>query len=322
MRRLLVTGGLGFIGSYAAEEFARQGWHVEILDDRRGNVISGRPAGVAAVHTASCEDRAVLARLLLAGPKPDLVLHCASPVGPGAIAEASYGITEAIVEPTIAVSRACSLREIPLIHISTSEVYGSDGICREDGSCSVPAGDAPRLEYAVGKIAAEKIASHANAAIIRPFNVTGARQDARKGFVVPNFVEAALRGEPLRVFRPGTQRRAIMAVSDLVAAFVAVSERKRAFGQTLNIGAPENETTIADLAERVVRLLDSRSEIEITDGAAVWGPKWTEAAGFHKLPDITKATSRLGWTPRVGLDETILALAEEIRPTLAGRSAA
>lgn len=316
-RRLLVTGGLGFIGSYAAEEFAREGWHVEIVDDRRGNVVEGKPEGVVAVHTASCEDRGVIGRLLLGERKPDLVLHCASPVGPGAIATGDRHVTEAIIEPTIAISRACSIRSIPLIHISTSEVYGKSGVCSESDSCEIPAGDAPRLEYAVGKIAAEKIALHANAAVVRPFNVTGARQDSAKGFVVPNFVEAALEGRPLYVFRPGSQRRAIMSVHDLVASFLRIAERPDAFGQTFNIGAPENETSVISLAERIVSLLGSSSRIEITDGTAVWGAKWTEAAGFHKLPSIAKAEARLDWEPLVSLDSVILDLASEIRPTLA-----
>jgi len=314
--RVVITGGLGFIGSYVAERFARDGWIVSIIDDRRGNVVGALP-GVATVHTADCTDRGVIGRVILGGldgtGKADLVIHCASPVGPGAIAEADYGVTEAIVEPTIAIARACAFRSIPLIHISTSEVYGNSGVCSEGDGCNVPAGSAPRLEYAVGKLASEKIALHANAAIVRPFNVTAARQDAAKGFVVPNFVEAALRGEPLRVFTPGTQRRAIQSVHDLVEGIVRIAETPEAFGEIFNIGNPANEISVTHLAELIVRLLDSDSEIEVVDGRTVWGPKWSEAAGFHKLPDIEKARALLGWEPTVLLPSLIRDLADEIR---------
>lgn len=313
-RRVVITGGLGFIGSYVAERFARDGWIVSVIDDRRGNVVSAI-SGVV-VHTGRAEDREVLARIVHGhgeGRKADLVIHCASPVGPGAIAEADYGVTEAIVEPTIAVSRACAVASIPLIHISTSEVYGNSGVCSETDGCNVPPGNAPRLEYAVGKLASEKIALHADAAIVRPFNVTAARQDARKGFVVPNFVEAAIKGEPLRVFTPGTQRRAIQSVHDLVEGIVRIAETPEAFGEIFNIGNPANEISVTHLAELIVRLLDSDSEIEVVDGRTVWGPKWSEAAGFHKLPDIEKARALLGWEPTVPLPSLIRDLADEIR---------
>ena len=318
-RRVVITGGLGFIGSYVAERFARDGWIVSVIDDRRGNVVSAI-SGVV-VHTGRAEDREILARIVHGhgeGRKADLVIHCASPVGPGAIAEADYGVTEAIVEPTIAVSRACAVASIPLIHISTSEVYGNSGVCSETDGCNVPPGNAPRLEYAVGKLASEKIALHANAAIVRPFNVTAARQDARKGFVVPNFVEAAIKGEPLRVFTPGTQRRAIQSVRDLVEGIARIADLlldadPTVAGEIFNIGNPANEISVTHLAELIVRLLDSDSEIEVVDGRTVWGPKWSEAAGFHKLPDIEKARALLGWEPTVPLPSLIRDLADEIR---------
>lgn len=316
-RRVVITGGLGFIGSYTAERFAREGWTVSIIDSRVGNVVPSVTNVVT--HTADCKDRGHLARILgLADRKADLVIHCASPVGPKAIAEANYGVTEAIVEPTIAVARACNVASIPLIHISTSEVYGSSGVCTETDGCQIPAGNDPRLEYAVGKIAAEKIALHANAAIVRPFNVTAARQDSAKGFVVPNFVEAALRGDPVKVFRPGTQRRSIQSVHDLVGGILRIANRfDVARGEIFNLGNPDNEIAMEELAHLVVCLLGSESDVEIVDGREVFGPKWTEAAGFHKLPDIGKARRLLDWEPVVPLRTVIEDLAAEIRPVLA-----
>ena len=310
-RSILITGGLGFIGSYAAEAFRDDGWEVTILDDRRAALLDEPPEGVEFME-GSCEEMDPMVRKWIIGSAPSRVtriLHCASPVGPGAIAQADYSVTTEIVRPAIAVTETARSMGIPLIFISTSEVYGSSGICYEADDCVLPAGSAPRLEYAIGKLAAEKISLRADSTIVRPFNVTGARQDSSKGFVVPNLIEQAIEQKPLSVFEPGTQKRAIMAIGDLCEALIRIAHRQP--GLIFNIGAPENQTSILDLAKLIIEELGSFSEIEIIDGRDKWGSRWTEAAGFHKLPGIERAERILGWKPEIDLPEIIHSVAAE-----------
>jgi nucleoside-diphosphate-sugar epimerase len=162
-----------------------------------------------------------------------------------------------------------------------------------------------RIQYAAGKLAAEQIArtEKIDVVSIRPFNIAGPRQSRSKGFVIPTFCEQALAGEPLTVFEDGQQERCPTAVWDLVDFVVNVDPRKHS-GTVVNVGNPDNRTTVLGLAELVLDVTGSSSEIEFTTGKAVHGPEYEEAVGVVKAPDITLARS-LGWEPTVGLREMV-----------------
>lgn len=312
-KTILITGGLGFVGSYAAEAFLAEDWEVFLLDDRRGPVVDDVPGAKLIVGDVAAIGANWITRL-----DPDVVLHCASPVGPGALAQRPErsSVADEILKTSVPVAHACATIGAPLIYISTSEVYGLSGPCAEDDDCVVPAGHTPRLQYAVGKRAAEQIAATVvpSCAIVRPFNIAGARQDRAKGFVLPTFVEQALGGEPLTVFGDGSARRAFMDVRDLCELLLriggAMGRATSPVGpHVLNAGAPQNTTTIADLAGRVQDKVEHRegqtSPIVYVDGTEVHGPRWTEAAGYHKVPVIGAAQHLFGWEAVTDLDSLI-----------------
>jgi len=175
-----------------------------------------------------------------------------------------------------------------------------------------------RIEYALAKLTSEAMIGNSQhrglrAIVIRPFNVAGPRQSRAGGFVLPTFVQQALGDRPLTVFAGGRQTRAFLGIDDLVG-FVARHVDDRLFEQPAlyNVGNPDNATTIQALAERVIRLLGSRSTIVQVDPKSVYGPLYFEAESVEKVPAIGKATA-LGWSPAQSLDAIIAQCAEYYR---------
>jgi UDP-glucose 4-epimerase len=212
-----------------------------------------------------------------------------------------------IVADAAAVIGYCQAQDVPLVNISTSEVYGFSGEYRESDACVVPAANrwSPRLEYAVGKLAAEMEIrlSGIEAVSIRPFNVVGARQLPDGGFVLPTFAEQAVSGQALTIFGPGLQVRCLTAVED-VAAFVHHAINRGALEGVVNVGNPANRTDIVTLAHKVCDAAGVKHYFEWTNGRAVHGPDYAEAEGVIKTPNIDRARA-LGWAPKRGLDELI-----------------
>jgi nucleoside-diphosphate-sugar epimerase len=318
-RRLLITGGLGFIGSAAAERFLQQGEAVTIVDSCVANVVDpatlGGPFSAAEVICASVEkhfqDPACVAGY-------DLVIHAASCVGPASLLAQQGAIGPEIVGATQAVIRACLLTGVPLVYLSSAEVYGRSGTLGEASAVRIPPHYNARIEYALAKLTSEAMVVNSRvqglrSVVIRPFNVAGAAQSRAGGFVMPTFVQQALGDRPLTVFGSGQQKRAFLGVTDLAHFFSEhVSDDLCAQAGVYNLGNPGNATTILDLARRVKDRLGSRSEIVHLDPKTVYGSRYEEAESFEKLPDV-KRVAALGWRPKQSLDDIIHEVAEYYR---------
>jgi len=311
-RQVIVTGGLGFIGSALSERLLRAGDAVTIVDSMVTNVVE--PSHFAArfpnvrIQVASVAD-------FFATPPPlgrhDVVFHAASLVGPAGILAYAGTIGEDLVHATSRVVNACSQSGAALVYMSSAEIYGKSGVLEETADVRVPAHYNARIEYALGKLTCEAMIANSRgrglrATVIRPFNVVGPRQNRAGGFVMPTFVQQALAGEAVTVFASGLQQRAFTDVEDVVSFLVdyAVPAADRE-ELVFNVGNPHNTITIVDLARRITYLLNSRSEIVFTSGDKVHGPLYFEAESVEKLPDIRRAAS-LGWSPRKTLDEVIM----------------
>ena len=314
---VLITGGLGFIGSAIANEFLGQSARVTIVDSLISNVATASDFDGKAVDLRTCCVEEYLRQADLRD-QHDLVVHAASYVGPAGILKYSGRIAPRILSVSSALAEACVESGVPLLLISSSEVYGINGVLQEDMAVEIPTEISARIEYALAKLASEAILTNChsrglNSASIRPFNVVGARQSRFGGFVVPTFVQQALVSKPLTVFGSGEQQRTFISVEDL-GRFIVDHLRADAFGRNpkFNIGNPDNVCTINELAEKVVAVVGSDSPIEHVDPTTIYGPLYTEAASRIKICDIGRARS-LGWSPSKSLEEIISDTADYFR---------
>ncbi len=318
MRRVLITGGAGFIGSHLAEALAGRGESVYLLDDlstgRRENVEhllgaggTGPGGGGVKLVVGSVMDSGVLSKLV---GTCDHVVHLAAAVGVKYILDNPLGSIMTNVVGTEHVLRWCAEFEKPLFLASTSEVYGvqSKAPLREDDYCVLGATSVARWSYACSKALDEfmALAYHGKGAfpvtIARLFNTVGPRQSAAYGMVLPRLVDQALRGEALTVFGDGKQTRTFTHVADVVTAMVQLMDRPESAGQVYNIGGTD-EVSIGELAERILRKTGAKSKIRFIPYAEAYGKNFEDMP--RRVPDVTKLREAIGWAPAVGLEKIL-----------------
>lgn len=318
MTNILITGGFGFIGGHLIHRLLVGATangirpYVHVVDN-----LSTSPVPVEVLlgdlnyPNQLTYDLMPIHDWLRNGTSDewDIIYHLASPVGPAGILPYAGKMAHYIVQDTVGLIELAKRSNALLVDISTSEIYGGgqNGLCSETMPRIVPPETTVRLEYAIGKLAAETAIMnecHINglkASIIRPFNVAGPRQSGKGGFVLPRFVAQAMTGQPLTVFGDGSQLRAFTHVSDIVDGIIRTSQRGKQ--GVYNLGNPDNRTSILELAQTVVEVVSSHSEIVFMDGREVYGEHYAEAA--NKFPDATKAMTELQWQPMKRIEETI-----------------
>lgn len=326
-RHALITGGAGFVGSHLAERLLDDGFRITILD----NLSTGLYANVAHLEGRSdvtlIIDTVFNERLMSELIREcDLVFHLASAVGVKLIMERPVHTIETIFGGTEIVFRHCSRFRKPVLLTSTSEVYGKGTAIpfREEDDVVTGATTKHRWAYACAKSLDEflALAHHRETSlpvsVVRLFNTVGPRQTGQYGMVVPRFVEAALDDEPIRVHGDGQQCRCFAHVKDIVEGLASLLQNPACFGQVINLGS-ERETSIRALAERVIELTGSRSEIELVPYEQVYG------AGFEdmqrRVPCIEKARRLIGFRPTRSLDAIIQDVAAHFERARAGRDA-
>ena len=291
----VVTGGIGFIGSHLVDRLLLEGMDVLIVDDCRSTRqrASELWPGEERVKLLMADCRETVLPV-----KADVVFHLASPVGPVGVLSRAGRITPEVVDGSLAAARWAVRDSCPIIDVSTSEVYGGgdQGLCAESMPRIVEAGAWARLEYQTAKLAAEVMLVNmpdVDVRIIRPFNVAGPRQSSAGGFVLPRLVEQALTGNPLTVYTPGTQRRALTHVLDIVDG-IWLAWRKGEANRDYNLGNPGNTCSMMALAQEVADYVGG-ADVQVVDPVGLHGPEFREAA--EKFPDATRAMTELGWRP-------------------------
>jgi nucleoside-diphosphate-sugar epimerase len=314
--RALVTGGAGFIGSHLVERLISRGDHVTVLD----NLSTGQADNLATVreHTSftmvegSVLDEALVNRLVA---DTDVVYHLAAAVGVDLVLRHPLRSLETNIQGTEHVLRAAAERGLRVLIASTSEVYGKNNkdALAEDDDRVLGSARLSRWFYASAKAIDEAFAlaywheRHLPVTVVRLFNTVGPRQTGVYGMVVPRFVRWALHGEPIRVYGDGQQTRCFTNVHDVVRALVALVDTPSAAGEIFNIGQPD-EIRIVDLAQRVIQLCESRSEIKLVpyDADEAYGER---AAGYEdmrrRVPNADKLFEYTGFRPSVPLEQTL-----------------
>ena len=252
MKNILITGGLGFIGTHCIEKWTEENWSVYVIDNLSSNAIT-QDHPIAKDVTYIYGD--VIDTNWEKLPKFDLILHLASPVGPVGVLKHSGIMADIILKDIYSVIDGAKYNNCPLVFVSTSEIYGhrdSKTYLSEDEDKVLKGEFTVRNEYAIAKLLSEIVLSNCGKIdkdfkyqIIRPFNVTGAFQLPDGGFVLPRFVKQALEGEDITVYYTGQQIRAFTWVKDIVDGIYLTSVASdELWNQEWNVGNEKNEETI------------------------------------------------------------------------------
>ncbi|MEK7515979.1 MAG: UDP-glucuronic acid decarboxylase family protein, partial [Patescibacteria group bacterium] len=295
-KTILVTGGAGFIGSHLCERLLALGHEVVCLD----NFFTGSKENIRHLMPS---DRFELVRHDITSPthvEADAIIHLACPASPIHYQHDPVQTVRTNVIGTINALDLAKRLKIPMIHASTSEVYGDpeEHPQRESYFGSVnPLGT--RACYDEGKRCAETLCMDyhrqygVDVRIVRIFNTYGPRMAFDDGRVISNFIVQSLEGRDITIYGDGSQTRSFQYVDDLIHGFLAFLESEP-FTGPVNLGNPE-EYRIADLAQQVIAATASASKL-------VHLPL-PQDDPRRRMPDISLAKAKLGWEPKVPLRE-------------------
>src|SRR4051812_10279573 len=317
--KILITGGAGFVGSHFADKLLADGDEITVIDD----LSTGRYANVE--HLEDRDGfRLIIDTVLNASlmeeliRESDRVYHMASAVGVRLIMEQPVKTIETIFHGTDVVLGNCSKFRKRVLIPSTSEVYGK-GVSvpfKEDDDLLTGATDKHRWAYACAKTLDEFLAlahfkeTRLPVIVARLFNTVGPRQTGQYGMVVPRFVQAALRNEPIEVHGDGTQSRCFGHIADIVEGLTTMMEDPACFGQVINMGS-DAEVTINALAERAIALTSSSSKIKYVPYSEAYGEGFEDMQ--RRVPSLEKARRMIGYQPTRTLDDIINDVAGELR---------
>jgi UDP-glucose 4-epimerase len=316
--RVLITGGAGFIGSHLCERLLLEGHQVTVIDD----FSTGRYANVASlvnlqnfkVTEGSILDKATLLPLI---NESEYVFHLAAAVGVFNIVRNPLNSLLTNIRGTENVLEFANERKVPVFVTSSSEVYGKNvsNSLRESDDRVLGSPVTLRWSYSEAKAIDESLAyayfveKQLETRIVRFFNTVGPRQLGAYGMVVPRFVKAALRNEPITVYGDGHQTRCFAHVYDVVDAVVDIAFADNTIGKVINIGN-DFEISINDLAKRIILETGSRSEIVYVPYDEAYGDGFEDME--RRVPNIALVKDLVGWQPKRDLSTMIADIAAEM----------
>jgi UDP-glucose 4-epimerase len=307
--RVFITGGAGFIGSHLADHYVNAGHQVTILD----NFSTGLKTNIAHLESTITTVDGDIRNIELVESQTklaDLVLHMAAALGVNTILESPLESMSTNITGSEVVLNAAAKFNKRIIIASTSEIYGKNPKqpLTETDDRVVGTPQKIRWTYSDAKAIEEAMAfalhqeKKLSVTTVRLFNTVGPRQTGRYGMVVPRFVHAALNNEPITIYGDGTQSRVFCHVDDAVQAIATIAHIDSTIGDVFNVGGT-GEVTIKQLAEQVITLTGSKSEITYTAYSDAY------PAGFEdiqrRVPDVSKIKSAIGWAPGKDLNQII-----------------
>jgi UDP-glucuronate decarboxylase len=314
-KRILITGGAGFLGSHLSDRLLAEGNEVLCVD----NLFTGRKQNI--YHLLD-NPRFEFLRHDITFPlfvEVDAIFNLACPASPIHYQFDPVQTTKTSVVGAVNMLGLAKRLRIPILQASTSEVYGDPEVhpqTEEYRGNVNPIG--PRACYDEGKRCAETLffdywRQHGlDIKVIRIFNTYGPRMHPADGRVVSNFIMQALADEDITIYGDGSQTRSFCFADDLIDGMIRMMGSRPGFTGPVNIGNP-GEFTIKELAEKVIALTGSASKL-------IYKPL-PEDDPLQRKPDITLARKELGWEPTVMLDEGLQRTIAYFRSLLAGRTA-
>lgn len=297
-KRILVTGGAGFLGSHLCDRLVGAGHEVICLD----NLFTSQKCNIA--HLEGRKNFEFVRHDVTEGFKfeVDEIYNLACPAAPG---HYQYNPIKTLKTSVLGAMHALGLAKrvhAKVLQASTSEIYGDPDVHPQPESYRGnvnPIG--PRSCYDEGKRAAETLMfdyhrlHKTRIKVVRIFNTYGPRMHPFDGRVVSNFIRQALAGEPVTIYGDGSQSRSFCYVDDLIEGLVRTMETGDEFTGPINLGNPV-EFTIKQLAQSVVRLVGGSARIEVARPLPQDDPK-------QRCPDIALARKVLGWEPTIALED-------------------
>jgi UDP-glucose 4-epimerase len=307
--KYLLTGGAGFIGSHLAEKLLLGDNDVVVLD----NLSTGREANLVNVNDkiefvqGNILNKELIFKLV---SESDYVVHLAAALGVMKIVNNPLESMKTNLQGTELILEAADKYSKPILITSTSEIYGKNEkvpLSEEDDRI-IGHPLKSRWSYSEAKAVDESLAyfyhleNKLSVRLVRLFNTVGPRQVGNYGMVVPRFVSAALKNEPLQVYGSGDQIRCFCHVDDAVRALLNVMNSEKSIGQVFNIGNNQ-QISIMGLASKIVEITNSKSQIIKVSYEEAYSEGFEDMQ--RRVPDISKIKNLLGWVPEIGLDQII-----------------
>ncbi|HDZ76911.1 MAG TPA: NAD-dependent epimerase/dehydratase family protein [Candidatus Omnitrophica bacterium] len=309
--KYLITGGAGFIGSHLADRLLEKQHEIVVLD----NLSTGKYENIEHLENNSgfkiiigdILDAKLVDRLM---DQTDVVFHLAAAVGVDLIIKKPLESLTTNIKGSEIVLEAAHRYHKKILITSTSEIYGKnvDGPLKEEDDRILGSPLKSRWSYSTAKAIDEILAytyykeKSLPAIIVRLFNTVGPRQTGAYGMVIPRFVSQALANEDITVYGEGNQSRCFLHVANATDALMKLTNTPKAIGEVFNIGSQE-EITIKDLAERIIKMTGSTSKIVYVSYDKAYEEGFEDMA--RRVPDISKIHKLIGFAPSINLDGII-----------------
>jgi UDP-glucose 4-epimerase len=307
--KYLISGGAGFIGSHLTESLVNRGDQVVILDNFFTSSMDNLKQVKEKINLVEGNilDQRLVAKLV---SESDYIVHLAAALGVFNIVNKPLESLKTNLQGSEIVLEAADKFKKPVLIASTSEVYGKNDKLplNEEDDRIIGHPLKSRWSYSEAKAVDESLAyfyyleNKLPIRIVRFFNTVGPRQVGNYGMVVPRFISAALKNQPLQVYGDGDQIRCFCHVDDAVRALLLVMDSDKAVGNVFNIGNNQ-QISILELAKKVIEITGSKSEIVKIPYSEAYPEGFEDMQ--RRVPDISKIKNALGWTPQIGLDQVI-----------------
>lgn len=307
MKKVLVTGGAGFIGSYLVERLVKDGVKVIVVDTLlRGNKIPKEILKETELYQTDVRNTDEIVRL---GKGVDAIFHFAAILGVDIVADNPVETMDVEVKGMYSVGKSAEANGIPkIIYASTSGVYGHNAL---EKSVTEEITIDPKTSYAMAKrfneiyLAALREEKGISGIALRFFNIYGARQDNR--MVVPRFFEQAINNLPITVFGNGHQTRDFTWVDDAIKSSLLLANKVEGF-EIFNI-ANEHELSILELAQRILKITGSKSDLQMVNAPA---KRYDYEVG-RRFGSSEKLLKAIGYKPSTSIDSGLTEIFQSLK---------